>query len=98
MNRTPMKKRKTKRLSEFDREFEAMRPLVKARSHGRCEAKTSDCTGNAYPIHHMRGRGFPGDNDESRLLHCCSSCHRYIHAHATESYDKGWMIHRGVFQ
>jgi hypothetical protein len=38
MNRSPITKRKTKRRSEFEREFEAMRPVIRARSRGNCEA------------------------------------------------------------
>ena len=34
-----MKRTKTKRLSEFDAEFERMKPIVRARSGGKCEMK-----------------------------------------------------------
>ena len=38
MKRSPITKRKTTKLSKFDREFEAMKPLVRERSGGYCEA------------------------------------------------------------
>lgn len=38
MNRSSITKKKTKRTSTFDREFEKMKPIIKARSGGRCEA------------------------------------------------------------
>lgn len=38
MKRSPMSRKKTKRLSDYDAEFEKMKPLVKFRSRGECEA------------------------------------------------------------
>lgn len=38
MRRTPITKTKTKRLSAYDRDFTAMKPLVLERSKGFCEA------------------------------------------------------------
>ena len=38
IKRTPMTKKKTKRLDEYDREFERMKPIVFDRAHGYCEA------------------------------------------------------------
>ena len=37
MKRTPIKSRKSKRLSDYDSRFENMKPLVLERSGGRCE-------------------------------------------------------------
>jgi hypothetical protein len=39
LKRTPITRKKTKRLSKFDAEFERMKPFVHARSGGKCEMK-----------------------------------------------------------
>ena len=38
MKRTTITRKKTKRLSEYDREFEAMKPIIMERAHVLCEA------------------------------------------------------------
>jgi hypothetical protein len=38
MKRSTITKKKTKRTSDYDREFEKMKPIIRARSRGRCEA------------------------------------------------------------
>jgi len=38
MKRTSMTRKKTKRLSDYDREFEIMKPIVMSRAKGWCQA------------------------------------------------------------
>ncbi len=112
LRRSRIKQRASTALADYNREFEARRPLVEARAGGRCEALAralrvtkkmrgdnwhagtplggafhelvlaqSACTGYATHIHHRKYRSRGGTNKIDNLLHCCSSCHSWIHAH-----------------
>lgn len=59
-----------------------------------CEAGTQVCTGRAAHRHHRRMRSQGGGNEPSNLLAVCPSCHDYIHAHPSESYERGWLLRR----
>ena len=48
------------------------------------------CTGRAEHNHHKLLRRFKGADEFTADI--CSACHRYVHDHPTESYEKGWMI------
>lgn len=92
MQRTPMKRKTKKRDNEFT---PTVRKAVEARSGGKCEAQTPACSGPATHHHHRLMRSQGGQGTESNDLHCCGPCHTYIHRHATESYERGWLI-RGL--
>ena len=68
--------------------------VVRARSGGRCEARTPWCEGRATQVHHIHGRN---DNDPDMLLHVCglgnaSGCHGYIHQNPAIAYERGWLV------
>lgn len=80
-------------------ELVAGKAAVKARSGGRCEAQTPWCEGQATQVHHISGRVGEGCHDDVNLLDVCgqgnvTGCHGYLHQHAEEAYEKGWLKHR----
>jgi len=56
-----------------------------------CKAGLPGCTLNATEIHHKALRGKNYLNIET-WLPACSNCHKYIHDHPKESYEKGLLI------
>lgn len=80
-------------------ELTAARPVVAARSGGRCEARTPVCQGAAREVHHRAGRGWPGCHHPDLLLHVCGhgnvdGCHGFIESHGIEAFARGWRLHR----
>lgn len=71
------------------------RAFVRERSGGACEAGTILCSGVAQAAHHVLPRSAGGGHSVANLLDVCNACHRYIHAHPTESYETGWLRKRG---
>ncbi|GEM_PF-2479411 len=72
--------------------------IVDERRRGRCEM-----CGLAVPVvyHHRRPKGMGGSTapliDSS--LNCfgiCSPCHRYVHAHPAEAYERGWLLRKNM--
>lgn len=47
-------------------------------------------------VHHKLPRSAGGGHDLDNLLTLCSYGHQVVHAHPTESYDRGWLIRRGA--
>ena len=70
-----------------------MRPLVEARSGGRCEVRFPGCTVWATEVHHRLLRKQGGTNDLANLLHICAACHRHGHMNPAEAYDRGFLVH-----
>jgi hypothetical protein len=71
-----------RRLSAYDAEFRRMRPVVRRRSGGRCEAGVApNCTGRATHVHHRQLRSQGGPNSLANLLDVCVYCHGVIHGH-----------------
>jgi len=74
-------------------ELELTGAVVRLRSSNKCEAQVPGvCTGAGQHIHHRKLRSQGGDNLAKSLLHVCFKCHRYIHDHPAESYERGWLI------
>lgn len=105
LTRDPLKllawRKRSKRLrpmsakaQRFQAEFNLSKSVVAKRSGGFCEARTSACTGFGEHFHHRAGRVGPGVNLPGSVLHVCVSCHRYLHSHPLESYDRGWLVKR----
>lgn len=70
-----------------------MRARPKEPLADRCAFRIATvCTGRAEVRHHLKGRG----NPELDMLTAdiCDACHRYVHAHPKESYERGWMLRR----
>lgn len=72
-----------------------MRLAVRARSGGRCEARTLECTGRAQHQHHRRLRSQGGDNTTYNLLDVCRACHDWIHGHPAEAAGRGFILRAG---
>lgn len=84
---------RTKELSEFEKEFREVRPLVRERSGGRCEIRIpSVCDGAAHHVHHRRTRKRGGDNSMENLLDTCVACHGYLHDHPLWSEELGFLL------
>jgi len=87
----PVSAKQKAREAELDR----VRPAVRERSKGRCEARASaECFGVAQHPHHRRMRSQGGGHTADNLLDVCWPCHRYIHDHPAESYARGWLERR----
>lgn len=93
LKQTPMKRKPASDASQAA-EF---RRVVLGRSD-RCQVGAAGCTFRAVHPHHVLPRGMGGgsDHDPDQGLACCDFCHRWVHAHPTESYDKGWLLRHGA--
>lgn len=77
----------------FQTEFDRMRPLVRQRSGGQCEARFSGrCTGTATHVHHRKRRSQGGTNELPNLLDTCHSCHQTIHMRPADAYERGLLV------
>lgn len=90
MKRSPIRRKPRRGLSDYSK----AREDLAARVGDMCEARTSACTGALEQVHHRKGRDGVLLADPQYLLGVCAACHRYIHDHPTESYEKGWMLKR----
>ena len=71
-----------------------MRPIVRRRSRGRCEAAVPGiCHEQATHVHHRKPRGRLGENTEENLLDCCLWCHVWIHNYPADSGPLGLLLH-----
>jgi hypothetical protein len=80
-------------LQAYETEFHKVKPIVKARSKGVCEAKTEVCERAAVHVHHRKLRSQGGSNDPVNLIDVCFACHNWIHLHPAISYEQGWLLH-----
>lgn len=79
----------------YQDEYNAMKPLIHARSGECCEARLDGCTVRATDEpHHRKRRGQGGPNTMANLLDVCQSCHNTIHRGGNWSYDNGLLIRR----
>lgn len=81
----------------YQAEFEAIRPAVRERSGGRCEARgfAENCSGRGEHVHHRRRRGQGGANTLANLIDVCSFCHAKIHGRPALAYEHGYLVRRG---
>ncbi len=54
-----------------------------------CELRLDGCWGTATDTHHRKLRR----HKDGSVLRLCVPCHRYIHDHPKESYERGWLVH-----
>lgn len=79
-------------MNTYNDELDAMRPLVAARSRGRCEGRVPGvCTGRAEHVHHVKLRGQGGGNELGNLRHLCNACHRWVHANIKKARARGLL-------
>ena len=91
--RKPLPKKVSEKTQLFNAEFEKMKPVIKKRSGGFCEARIpSVCTGRGDHVHHRKLRGQGGTNAEENLIHLCFACHHHAHHAGNEAYEKGWLL------
>lgn len=80
--------------STYQKEFERMIPVIRARSGGQCEARfTIRCSGRGEHVHHRKLRSQGGRNDPVNLMDVCRSCHSSIHRNPTKGYAVGALVH-----
>lgn len=93
-----MKRRKrlapvSTRVLSYREELKAMGPSVLARAEHRCEI----CRVNPVDhVHHKLRRGQGGTNELSNLLGLCHTCHALVHDNPAVSFEKGWLVRRGL--
>ena len=90
LKRTEIVKKPTKAQPGWAKAVE----IVKARSNGMCEIKTSDCTGVGTSTHHRLRRSQGGMADPAILARICLHCDAYLEANPAEAYANGWLLHR----
>lgn len=91
--RKPRPKRPPTKTQLFNAEFEKMKPVIKKRSGGFCEARIHGvCTGRGQHVHHRKLRGQGGTNSEENLIHLCMACHHHAHHAGNVAYEKGWLL------
>src|SRR5690606_17542663 len=50
----------------------------------------------AVEIHHKRGRDGSALLDASYFMGVCLDCHRHLHHHPADAYNKGWLLRRNA--
>lgn len=63
---------------------------VRKRSGGWCEFP--GCTRHAQHFHHRLMRSQGGMGNVNNCAHLCTSCHGYVHANPTRSYELGLLV------
>ena len=91
-----MRRERSQRAEDYAAELDAMRPVIRERSKGLCEASLPCCTKRAEHVHHRRLRSQGGGNDADNLVDLCLACHARIHAHPAESYESGLLVRMGA--
>jgi hypothetical protein len=68
--------------------------IVTERAQGMCEIMSRDtgCTGRAEHLHHRQLRSQGGEHTVENLIHICSTCHYWLHAHPAIAYTNGWLV------
>ena len=84
----------SRRVAEFNAEFEKIRPSILERDGNRCrffslEVKTPH--DRALHVHHIQPRSRGGTNLPSNLITLCWTHHEYIHGHSIWARKNGWL-------
>ena len=92
--RTPQQERR----ALWERDYDAAKLIVKARSGGRCEYVDDGvrCISPAAPgAHHkLQSRNHPKCNDPENLVDLCRHHHiDVIHMYPDNAYKLGWLLH-----
>lgn len=74
--------------------YDRVRRDVAARNSERCEVGSPDCDIRGTECHHIIMRSQGGRDEIGNCLWTCAPCHRYVHEHPAESYERGWLRHR----
>lgn len=92
LERKPIKRRPSKpRENEFSA---AVKAQARRRAGGVCEFP--HCHGPIDQHHHIQRRSQGGPGTLENCLCLCLTHHIYIHAHSTESYERGWLRHAPI--
>lgn len=92
-----MSRAKSERLKAYEAELDAMRPKVRRRSGGKCEAMLLGvCRGQAQHVHHRLRRPHGGPNTMANLIDLCSPCHSWVHAHVRPAQKLGLLLKMGA--
>lgn len=70
---------------------EESRLAMRARSGGKCEARSRVCTGDAAHFHHRKSRSSK-DQRPVNGLHVCSACHEHMHSQVAKARMLGWIV------
>ena len=94
MKRSGIRRSKSKKQREFDRELDKITPELRARAEEMCELMIPNvCSGSGnLHRHHRRSRRIRKDglaNDLSNLILVCQPCHQLIH------HKRNWSKHHG---
>ena len=99
MKRTPLKRKKSLKSTKMSRVKRGknagwwkVRAEVEGRAGSLCEAGVPGvCQIRGHHAHHVLMRSQGGPDEPHNLLWLCGACHRYVHDHPAESYEKGWL-------
>jgi hypothetical protein len=87
----PMARQRMKKTSPPPGFPEPVRMAARRRSGGRCEARSTKCSGEASHFHHRKLRRSK-DHRLENCLHVCWTCHEYMHANPMMSMVLGWIV------
>jgi hypothetical protein len=86
----------SKKTAARNREYARQRDVF-LDEHPMCEIRWDDeCTGLATLVHHKAGRVGKAMLDESRWVAGCDTCHRNVHGHVAEAYERGVLLRRNA--
>lgn len=85
-------RKRAKRVRDFDREFEAVKPLVAQRSRGWCEVRGCDNRGRHH--HHRGGRVGEGVNDPDMVILLCPQCDHRVTTDPAWAKAEGYSVDR----
>lgn len=82
------------------RDLAGLRPLVDARSDGRCDRcgqlfPVLDDGSHLFALHHRQARTQGGSDSAENALIVHARCHAWIHGHPADAKGAGWIVPRG---
>lgn len=96
MKRSGIRRKKSEKQKEFEKELDEITPQLWDRAEGMCELMISNiCAGTPHHRHHRRSRRIRKDglaNDMSNLLYLCTACHELVHHDRAWSKEHGFII------
>ena len=73
-----------------------MKSGLKQQIFDRDDWRCIRCLGAANDVHHRKLKGIGGSkllDTPANLISVCRYCHTWIHAHPSDAYNSGYMVH-----
>jgi len=88
----------SKRVREYNQEFEEMKPLILLRDGGLCcfrwrmDLLCAEPCGGGLHVHHRLLRSLGGSNSADNLITLCAAHHDFVHAHTVWAKERGLLL------